>query len=87
MASTGVVVDDNVVTQFNEVKLGRTKAKFLIYVINDGKIFTEHVAETSSNFQEFVNMLPPNDCRYAIYDMDFTTNDGRPNNKLVFIAW
>lgn len=32
-------------------------------------------------------MLPADDCRYAIFDMDFTTNDGRPGNKLVSISW
>jgi cofilin len=34
-----------------------------------------------------VAALPADDCRYALYDMDFTTTDGRPANKLVFISW
>ena len=33
MAATGVTVSDDVISQFNEVKLGRTKAKFIIYKI------------------------------------------------------
>ena len=38
-------------------------------------------------FDEFLALLPADDCRYAIYDMNFTTTDGRPGNKLVSIAW
>ena len=37
MAATGVTVSDDVIAQFNEVKLGRQKAKWIIYKI-DGKV-------------------------------------------------
>jgi cofilin len=86
MAATGVSVDDSVIAQFNDVKLGRVKAKFIIYKIVDGTIVTDSVGQTES-FEEFVNQLPTDDCRYSMYDMNFTTNDGRPGNKLVFISW
>jgi cofilin len=75
-----------VIAEFNEIKLGRVKAKFVIYVIQDGTIVTEKVG-TEGSFEAFVDMLPPDDCRYAIYDMDFSTQDGRPGNKLVSISW
>lgn len=48
------------------------------------------VSESSSadgTWDDFVNSLPPNECRYAVYDMDFTTNDGRSGNKIVMVAW
>ena len=38
MAATGVTVSDDVISQFNEVKLGRIKAKFIIYKI-DGEFW------------------------------------------------
>lgn len=86
MAATGVSVDDSVIAQFNDVKLGRVKAKYITYKIVDGVIVTENVG-LSESFDEFVGLLPTDDCRYAMYDMNFTTNDGRPGNKLVFITW
>jgi cofilin len=86
MAATGVSVDDKVIAEFNDVKLGRVKAKFIIYKIDNGVIVTESVS-LSESFDEFIAMLPPDDCRYAMYDMKFTTNDGRAGNKLAFIAW
>ena len=47
MAATGIVVDDAVVSEFNEVKLGRVKTKFLIYKINDTKIVKETMGSAS----------------------------------------
>lgn len=86
MANTGVSVNDEVISEFNEVKLGRKKATFLTYKIEGGNIVTD-VFSTSESFEDFLNALPADDCRYAIYDKNFTTTDGRPGNKLVFIAW
>ncbi len=85
MASTGVSVSDSAIADFNEFKKSSNKTKFLIFKI-DGSIVKEHASE-SGNFDEFVALLPSDDCRYAVYKMDFTTNDGRPNTKLVSIAW
>lgn len=86
MAATGVSVDDAVIAQFNDVKLGRVKAKYITYKIVDGVIVSDLIG-VSEIFSEFVALLPADDCRYAMYDMNFTTNDGRPGNKLVFITW
>lgn len=91
MAATGVSVSDDVVSQFNEMKLGRLKdVKFIIYKIDKiDKVDTIVMEQTGSSddFDTFLPLLPENDCRYAIFDMNFTTNDGRPGNKLVFISW
>lgn len=91
MASTGVTVSDGVVSQFEEVKYGRLKYQFIIYKIEDGVIVTESFSpfaeNHSENFAEFIGRLPADGCRYALYDMYFTTNDDRPCNKLVSISW
>ena len=50
-------------------------------------MITEEVQSTENNFQVFLNNLPADDCRYAIYKIDFTTLDERPHEKLIFIAW
>jgi len=91
MAQTGVTVADEVSREFNEIKLGKLKAgddkvKYIIYKIEDGKVIKDKQS-TSTKFEDFLGDLPRDDCRYAIYDMEFTTNDGRPGSKLVSIAW
>ena len=37
--------------------------------------------------EEFKACLPYTDCRYAVYDYEFTTKDGRPADKLYFMTW
>ena len=77
---------DDAIAEFNDMKLKRFKAKFIIYKIDGPNIISEQKSE-SDNFDDFLAALPADDCRYAIYDMDFETNDGRPGNKLVMVAW
>lgn len=37
-------------------------------------------------YLEFVGMLPPNDCRYALYDATYETKETKKED-LVFIFW
>ena len=37
-------------------------------------------------YTHFVNMLPTNDCRYALYDASFETKETKKED-LVFIFW
>ena len=90
MAATGVSVTDEVTAQFAEFKKSSNKILFIIYKIEDlskGPIVAEYTSGENEPFQSFLDKLPADDCRYAIYNMDFTTTDGRPTNKLVNIAW
>lgn len=89
--STGVKVDDAVVNQFNDFKLKKLGVKYIIYKIDKvngaDKIITDTTGDSSATFDSFQASLPSNDARYAVIDHDYTTKDGRPGNKIVFIAW
>lgn len=86
MASTGVNCSDEVISKFNDIKLNRVKAKFVVYKVEGPAIVHDTISE-SDNWDDFVACMPENDCRYALYDMDFQTADGRDANKLVMISW
>ena len=86
MASTGVSCSDDVIQQFNDIKLNRLKAKYVIYTIEGPQIVASKVSE-SDNWDEFVAEMPADECRYALYDINFQTKDGRDGNKLVMISW
>ena len=77
---------DDAVNEFNDLKLKRLKAKYIIYKIEGPNIVSESKSE-DDNFDSFLAALPADDCRYAIYDMDYETNDGRPATRLVMISW
>ena len=36
---------------------------------------------------DFTADLPETDCRYAVIDVEFETDDGRPTSKIVFLSW
>lgn len=42
---------------------------------------------SEQTYEDFKKALPYTDCRYAIYDQDYKTYDGRPASKLWFISW
>merc|ERR1712014_305306 len=44
-------------------------------------------AANETEYDSFVAALPPNDCRYAVYDFGFTAEDGGARNKILFVLW
>jgi hypothetical protein len=42
---------------------------------------------SSQTYEQLKKTLPFTECRYAIYDQDYKTADGRPASKLWFISW
>ena len=89
--SSGVSVTDNVIEAFNNFKLKKEphKLRYFIYKLSDDKKFIdiESQGDLSKTYEDFVEALPENECRYGLIDIEFQTNDGRPSSKIVFITW
>eukprot|EP00552_Chaetoceros_brevis_P002977 CAMPEP_0197736840 /NCGR_PEP_ID=MMETSP1435-20131217/4638_1 /TAXON_ID=426625 /ORGANISM="Chaetoceros brevis, Strain CCMP164" /LENGTH=144 /DNA_ID=CAMNT_0043325111 /DNA_START=14 /DNA_END=448 /DNA_ORIENTATION=- len=90
--STGITCDEEVTASFNGLKLqtgGYKGCKYITYKINDEKthIVVDTVGEVGKGYDDFLETLPGNDCRYAVVDIDVETSDGRETSKLVFISW
>ncbi|RLN90826.1 hypothetical protein BBJ28_00020767 [Nothophytophthora sp. Chile5] len=91
-ASSGVGVDDEVITQFNDFKLKRAPHDFRYFIykiVDDSEIVIESTGPQSESYQDMADKLAQitDDCRYALVDLDLTTKDGRPTSKLVFLSW
>ncbi len=73
-------------SQFNSFKLKKEpyNHRFYVYKISDDatQIVIDCHGEKSCTYDHFVAKLPPNECRYAIFDLDYKTKDGRPGNKV-----
>lgn len=86
MAATGVKVPDELMTAYNQMKLGkRGGIKYMIFEIANSEIVL--AKEGTEDFKYFLGLLPSSECLYAVYDFPFITKDGRPVSKLVFISW
>ncbi|ODV60910.1 cofilin ASCRUDRAFT_76258 [Ascoidea rubescens DSM 1968] len=88
MSISSVSVSDKSITAFHSLKLGK-KLKYIIFALNDEK--TEIVVEktsSSTDYADFLEDLPEADCRYAIYDFEYTISQGEgKRSKIVFFSW
>ena len=86
--ASAIRCSDDVGPQFDDIRMNRLKATFVIHKIDDpsGTIITETLSESES-WDDFVESLPTDDCRYALYVMKFQTDEGRDTSKLVWIDW
>lgn len=50
-------------------------------------VVVEKVGEPVLNYDDFAASLPANECRYAIFDYDFVTEENCQKSKIFFIAW
>ena len=87
--STGVEAADEVGASFSQFKLQRApyNLRYIIYEIKDTHIVIEKQGEREKTWEDFTKDLPANDCRYAVIDVEFETDDGRPTSKIVFLSW
>lgn len=85
--SSGVKVSEDCVAIFNEIKLKHTK-RYIIYKIENKKqIVIEKEGAKEETYDDFVNAIPKDEPRYAVVDFEYTTEDGRKQEKLVFVFW
>eukprot|EP00397_Hematodinium_sp_SG-2012_P061807 GEMP01082448.1.p1 GENE.GEMP01082448.1~~GEMP01082448.1.p1 ORF type:complete len:134 (+),score=33.45 GEMP01082448.1:56-457(+) len=83
---SAVPVDDDCVEMFNEMKLKHTK-RYVVYRIEAERIIIDCQADSSATYEEFTTKLPDNEPRYAVVDFEYSTDDGRPQSKLLFVLW
>jgi len=84
--SSGVGVSDDCLAKFQDLKL-KKKYKYIIYNLN--KTNTEIIVEktsTSTDYEEFLKDLPETEARWAVYDFEFESGEGK-RNKLCFFSW
>lgn len=83
-----LVLDDAIAETFNALRMKRAHRYIIVGISEDGtKATCEAIGERSANFDEFKSKMPTDQPRYAIYDLEFTTKDGRKESKLVFIMY
>ncbi|KAJ6796464.1 actin-depolymerizing factor-like [Iris pallida] len=87
-ASSGMVVADQCKDTFLELQ--RKKAhRYVIFKINEKQkeVIVEKTGVATESYDDFLAALRENDCRYAIYDFDFVTQENCQKSKIFFIAW
>lgn len=85
-AASGMAVSDECKLKFQELKAKRTY-RFIVFKIEEQQVVVEKVGGPNESYDDFTSSLPSNECRYAVYDFDFTTDENCQKSKIFFIAW
>lgn len=65
----------------------RRKHRFLVMRIDATEVVADAVGAPGEGPEQLRVALPYSDCRYAVYDQEIVTADGRKANKLFFFTW
>jgi cofilin len=90
--ASGVQVEDECKTAFQEVKLGH-KYRYIVFKLTDDlrTIVVDTKAEPAATYDDFTKQMMEaealQECRYAIFDVEYETVDGQPRNKICFFMW
>jgi cofilin len=85
--ASGVAVSDSCINAFTELKLGHSH-RYVIYKLNDSltEIVPDVTADHSKGFNDFLDALPKNECRYCVYDFDYEEENAK-KSKILFVLW
>lgn len=100
--ASGVAISDEVVLHYNLIKVRRQdeqereRSKLVMMRVSDDRksIIVDHanclknkdVENAADIFQAVISKLPPDECRYCLYDCHYTTKES-VKEDLIFIMW
>lgn len=83
---SGLAVNDECKQKFLELKAKRNH-RFIVFKIENQEVVVEKLGEPDETYDDFTASLPADECRYAVFDLDFTTDENCQKSKIYFIAW
>ncbi|KAL7214288.1 hypothetical protein ACSBR1_026660 [Camellia fascicularis] len=54
---------------------------------NGQNVAVEKLGSPEESYEDFTASLPADECRYAVFDFDFITDENCQKSKIFFIAW
>lgn len=85
-SASGMAVSDECKLKFLELKTKRNY-RFIVFKIENQDVVVEKLGGPAETYEDFTASLPDNECRYAVYDFDFITDENCQKSKIFFIAW
>lgn len=85
---SGIAISDDAVNLYYHMKAKALYRWAMWKVDSAGKnVVIATVGDKDSTFDDFLANLPPNDCRYAVYDYPYVNSEGVVYTKIVFLNW
>jgi len=85
--ASGVKVSDDCVEKYNQLKLSKD-IRYVIFRITDAndEIIVDQTGPKGADYNSFLDKLPKDDTRYAVYDFEYELEGGL-RNKILFVVW
>ena len=81
-----MAVQDECKLKFLELKAKRNY-RFIVFKIQNQQVVVDKVGSPEETYDDFTASLPADECRYAVFDLDFITAENCQKSKIFFIAW
>ncbi|WMV49365.1 hypothetical protein MTR67_042750 [Solanum verrucosum] len=87
-SASGIAVSDECKLRFLELKAKRNH-RYLVFKIDESvqQVVVEKVGGQAETHDDFANSMPPSECRYAVFDYDWTTDENVQKSRIFFVAW
>ncbi|KAK4745024.1 hypothetical protein SAY87_011336 [Trapa incisa] len=85
---TGLQLTDECKSSFMDMKWKKVH-RYILFKIDEKsrQVTVDKVGGPGEGYDNLAASLPNDDCRYAVFDFDFVTNDNCRKSKIFFIAW
>ncbi|KAG6504895.1 hypothetical protein ZIOFF_037243 [Zingiber officinale] len=87
-SASGMAVHDDCKLKFLELKAKRN-FRFIIFKIDERiqQVIVEKLGQPDESYNDFTSSFPADECRYAVFDFDFITDENCQKSKIFFISW
>ena len=87
-SASGMAVSDECKLKFQELKSKRS-FRFTTFKINEQtqQVVVDRLGQPGDTYDDFTGSMPDSECRYAVFDFDFTTDENCQKSKIFFISW
>ncbi|XP_057508695.1 actin-depolymerizing factor 7-like isoform X1 [Actinidia eriantha] len=85
-SASGMAVHDDCKLKFLELKAKRNY-RFITFKIESQQVVIDKLGSPEEDYNDFAASLPADECRYAVFDFDFITDENCQKSKIFFIAW
>lgn len=75
---------------FNMMQFKLKDIQYLIFNLNHEatQLYIEHIGDSSKKFQDFVKLLPEDECRFGVINIKYVIEEGGGSReKILFVDW
>ncbi|KAF2935273.1 hypothetical protein DAI22_04g220000 [Oryza sativa Japonica Group] len=87
-SASGMAVGDECKLKFQELKSKRS-FRFITFKIDERtqQVVVDRLGQPGDTYDDFTASMPASECRYAVFDFDFVTDENCQKSKIFFISW